>query len=115
MKTIIERICGILKRCFCVCLQQNEFPFVTQVKLIYSATALHNFILHHEQDDMEYFSEHANLKKKEGLFRYVLSVTESAEMQKKIDDIAKKNVGGRFEFSESKCMLRNFNFQPTIT
>ncbi len=48
---------------------------------------LHNFILYHEQDDRKLFPDYTELKKHRVVSRDVYFVTESREMQKKIDEI----------------------------
>ncbi len=44
LRNVVERIFRVLKCCFQIYLHASDFPFLNKVKLVYSATALHNFI-----------------------------------------------------------------------
>lgn len=47
LRNVIERIFGVFKRRFAIFDKAPEYPFSTQVKLVYTLAGLHNFILRH--------------------------------------------------------------------
>ncbi len=79
----------MLKRQFQILSQPAEFPFSTQVKIVYATTALHNFISFFEEDDFDY-SEIVEEQHDVNLSKDLFIVKESKKMKKKRDKIAKK-------------------------
>jgi hypothetical protein len=53
LRNVVERIFGILKRRFRILRSPPEYPFTTQVKLVFALTALHNFIRLHNDDEKD--------------------------------------------------------------
>jgi hypothetical protein len=45
LRNVVESVFGVFKRRFQIFFQPSAFPFSAQVKLIYAATALHNYLL----------------------------------------------------------------------
>jgi DDE superfamily endonuclease len=52
LRNVIERIFGILKRRFKCLNTPIEYPFDTQVQIVFALTGVHNWIRMHESRDM---------------------------------------------------------------
>ena len=50
LRNVVKRIFGVLKRRFCILRAPPEYPYATQVKLVFALTALHNFIRKNNDD-----------------------------------------------------------------
>jgi len=58
LRNAIERIFGIIKRRFQILSHIPEYPFDTQVQLVFALTGLHNFIrLKSVDNELEYWKE----------------------------------------------------------
>lgn len=51
LRNTAERISGVLMKRFAITRSPTDYPFDTQVKILYAATALHNFIKRHSEDN----------------------------------------------------------------
>src|SRR5882724_914055 len=49
---IVERIFGVAKKCFAILWETNEYPMLTQAKIVSACGVTHNFIHTFDPDDM---------------------------------------------------------------
>jgi len=49
---IVERIFGVAKKCFAILWESNEYPILTQAKIVSACGVTHNFICSFDPDDM---------------------------------------------------------------
>ena len=62
-RNIIERIFGVLKRCFCILVYPAEIDMDLQARIPAALAAIHNFIRIHDPDELTSFTEPADLER----------------------------------------------------
>jgi len=51
-QNIVERIFGVAKKCIAILRETNEYPMLTQAKIVSACGVMHNFIRTFDPDDM---------------------------------------------------------------